>query len=320
MENTSIGYVLHLELLKGKIKKSKSIFHPRVPTYVSRVTCGSAYLPANILPTFPDDLIPSPDLLEMVVSWIFEDPRLILITFLNTPIVTSPPPGFLELTPLCGLICWCVKAPLAYKRRKPTLSSGALGGKMDLLDSLDGDCHLLYSRLHLSILQVLMLLQGHLTEKNLYGRLGLVTGEQMASLVEDVRLLSDKLNPLHAAKEIELALDRLAQVLQVAMASGVLLWTRGRYSCEGSAQGLALRRRNKEGRVEHLPSPICSFLLLISPLLLQPSVRLPGAASGGAVVMQQMDRVGFTLVMSLILITLSSAFRESKDSVLWAAA
>ncbi|ETE72125.1 putative protein C7orf26, partial [Ophiophagus hannah] len=173
-----------------------------------------------------DDLIPSSDLLEMVVSWIFEDPRLILITFLNTPIVTSPPIGFLELTPLCGLICWCVKAPLAYKRRKPPPSNGAFGGKMDLLDSFDKDCQLLYSKLHLSILQVLMLLQGHLTEKNLYGRLGLVTGEQMASLVEDVRLLSDKLNPLHAAKEIELALDRLAQVMQVAMASGVLLWTR----------------------------------------------------------------------------------------------
>ncbi|XP_034297309.1 integrator complex subunit 15 isoform X3 [Pantherophis guttatus] len=173
-----------------------------------------------------DELIPSPDLLEMIVSWIFEDPRLILITFLNTPIVTSPPIGFLELTPLCGLICWCVKAPLAYKRRKLPPSNGALGGKMDLPDSFDRDCHLLYSKLHLSILQVLMLLQGHLTEKNLYGRLGLVTGEQMASLVEDVRLLSDKLNPLHAAKEIELALDRLAQVLQVAMASGVLLWTR----------------------------------------------------------------------------------------------
>uniref|UniRef100_A0A2H6NGH6 Uncharacterized protein n=1 Tax=Micrurus carvalhoi TaxID=3147026 RepID=A0A2H6NGH6_9SAUR len=45
-------------------------------------------------------------------------------------------------------------------------------------------------------------------------------------MVEDVRLLSDKLNPLHAAKEIELALDRLAQIIQVAMASGVLLWTR----------------------------------------------------------------------------------------------
>ncbi|XP_070811083.1 integrator complex subunit 15 isoform X1 [Pituophis catenifer annectens] len=173
-----------------------------------------------------DELIPSPDLLEMIISWIFEDPRLILITFLNTPIVTSPPIGFLELTPLCGLICWCVKAPLAYKRRKLPPSNGALGGKMDLPDSFDRDCHLLYSKLHLSILQVLMLLQGHLTEKNLYGRLGLVTGEQMASLVEDVRLLSDKLNPLHAAKEIELALDRLAQVLQVAMASGVLLWTR----------------------------------------------------------------------------------------------
>ncbi|XP_063171053.1 integrator complex subunit 15 [Candoia aspera] len=175
-----------------------------------------------------DDLIPSPDLVEMVVSWIFEDPRLILITFLNTPIATSPPIGFLELTPLCGLICWCVKAPLAYKRRKPPPSNDALSGKMagDVPDSCDRDCHLLYSKLHLSVLQVLMLLQGHLTEKNLYGRLGLVTGEQMASLVEDVCLLSDKLNPLHATKEIELALDRLAQVLQVAMASGVLLWTR----------------------------------------------------------------------------------------------
>ncbi|KAJ7306045.1 hypothetical protein JRQ81_010411 [Phrynocephalus forsythii] len=175
-----------------------------------------------------DDLIPPPDLLETVVSWIFEDPRLILITFLNTPIAASLPIGFLELTPLSGLIRWCVKAPLAYKRRKPPISNDHPHGKLakDWPTSSEKDCHLWYSKLHLSILQVLMLLQGHLTEKNLYGRLGLIPLEHVVSLVEEISRLSDELNPLNASKEIELALDRLAQALQVAMASGALLWTR----------------------------------------------------------------------------------------------
>lgn len=160
----------------------------------------------------------------MVVSWIFEDPRLILITFLNTPIAASLPIGFLELTPLSGLIRWCVKAPLAYKRRKPSLS----GTKDPITSSPDQDCNPLYSKLHLSVLQVLMMLQGHLTEKKLYGRLSLVPFEHVVSLVEDLSRLSDELNPLNASQETELALDRLAQALQVAMASGALLCTRGR--------------------------------------------------------------------------------------------
>ncbi|EMP29456.1 Putative protein C7orf26 [Chelonia mydas] len=177
-----------------------------------------------------DDLIPPSDLLEMVVSWIFEDPRLILITFLNTPIAANLPIGFLELTPLTGLIRWCVKAPLAYKRKKKaSLSNGHLTNKIakDSAAGADKDCHLLYSKLHLSVLQVLMMLQGHLTEKNLYGRLGLVPFDHVVPLVEEINRLSDELNPLNASKEIELALDRLAQALQVAMASGALLCTRG---------------------------------------------------------------------------------------------
>uniref|UniRef100_A0A8D0B312 Integrator complex subunit 15 n=1 Tax=Salvator merianae TaxID=96440 RepID=A0A8D0B312_SALMN len=177
-----------------------------------------------------DELIPPPDLLEMVVSWIFEDPRLILITFLNTPITASLPIGFLELTPLSGLIRWCVKAPLAYKRRKPPTSSASLNGKLskDSPASSDKvqDSHVLYSKLHLSVLQVLMLLQGHLTEKNLCGRLGLLPFDHVVSLVEEMSRLCDELSPLNASKETELALDRLAQALQVAMASGALLCTR----------------------------------------------------------------------------------------------
>uniref|UniRef100_A0A2K5HWW4 Uncharacterized protein n=1 Tax=Colobus angolensis palliatus TaxID=336983 RepID=A0A2K5HWW4_COLAP len=77
-----------------------------------------------------------------------------------------------------------------------------------------------------SVLQVLMTLQLHLTEKNLYGRLGLVLFDHMVPLVEEINRLADELNPLNASQEIELSLDRLAQALQVAMASGALLCTR----------------------------------------------------------------------------------------------
>lgn len=124
-----------------------------------------------------------------------------------------------------------MKAPLAYKRKqKASLSNGHPNTKMatDSAEGDDGDCHQLYSKLHLTVLQVLMMLQGHLTEKNLYGRLGLVPFDHVVPLVEEINRLSDELNPLNASKEIELALDRLAQALQVAMASGALLCTRGK--------------------------------------------------------------------------------------------
>lgn len=175
-----------------------------------------------------DDLVPPLDLLEVTVSWIFEDPRLMLLTFLNTPIAASLPIGFLELTPLTGLIRWCVKAPLAYKRkRKAALTNGHASSKVTK-DAVvpDRDPQLLYSKLHLSVLHGLVMLQAHLSEKSLYGRLGLVLFDHMVPLVEDLGRLADELNPLNASQEIELALDRLAQALQVAMASGALLCTR----------------------------------------------------------------------------------------------
>lgn len=121
-----------------------------------------------------------------------------------------------------------MKAPLAYKRKKPCLSNGHISHKVakDSGTGTDRDSHLLYSQLHLSVLQVLTTLQLHLTEKNLYGRLGLILFDHMVPLVEEINRLADELNPLNASQEIELALDRLAQALQVAMTSGALLCTR----------------------------------------------------------------------------------------------
>ncbi|XP_043945714.1 uncharacterized protein C7orf26 homolog [Protopterus annectens] len=213
----------YCRLVPGSVQTLKQVFHSSPRFCCQFITAVTALYDLS-----SDDLIPPPDLLEMVASWIFDDPRLTLITFLNTPIAANQHVQYLELTPLTGLIRWCVRAPLAYRRYRKTSLMNGHSNKIpkDREAENEKDSTVLYSKLHLSILQVLMMLQGHLTEKNLYGRLGLIIFENVVSLVEDLNRLVDELNPLNAAKETELSLDRLAQALQVAMASGALLCSR----------------------------------------------------------------------------------------------
>ncbi|XP_016309015.1 uncharacterized protein C7orf26 homolog isoform X2 [Sinocyclocheilus anshuiensis] len=168
-----------------------------------------------------DELTPPPALLEMLVGWITEDPRLLLLTFINTPLNSSLPLGCLEITPLLGLLRWCVKAPLAYERGPKLALTNGHG------ESEKGTAYEeLYSKLHLSVLQVFLMLQVHLTEQSLIGRLAVLPVESVATLIEEVSRLCEKLTPLPAANHIQLALDRLAQALQVAMATGALLCAR----------------------------------------------------------------------------------------------
>lgn len=94
-----------------------------------------------------EELIPPLELLQMIVSWIQDDPHLVLIAFLNTPLSGSQPISSLDVTPLGGLVRWCVKAPLAYRRdKKPALTNGSTDSEPE------AGC--LFSALHLSILQV----------------------------------------------------------------------------------------------------------------------------------------------------------------------
>ncbi|XP_062393360.1 integrator complex subunit 15 [Sardina pilchardus] len=173
-----------------------------------------------------EDLTPPPALLEMVVDWITDDPRLLLLTFLNTPLpAASLSRGCLELTPLLGLLRWSVKAPLANQRnRKQALANGH--AELEKGAGLGAEADELYSKLHLSVLQVFLMLQVHLSEKNLIGQLSVLQWEQVVGLVDEVGRLGEELNPLHAANYTQLALDRLAQALQVAMATGALLCAR----------------------------------------------------------------------------------------------
>ncbi|KAJ0059162.1 hypothetical protein NL108_008608, partial [Boleophthalmus pectinirostris] len=170
-----------------------------------------------------DELTPPLELLKMIVSWIQD--RLVLITFLNTPLSNSQSVSSLDVTPLGGLVRWCVKAPLAYRKvKKPVMVNGSSENEQEAGP--------LFSALHLSVLQVFMLLPNILTEKGLFGRLALLQIESVAALISDLSRLLDQADKhthtisdeSHAASQ--LALDRLAQALQVAMANRALLCSR----------------------------------------------------------------------------------------------
>lgn len=172
-----------------------------------------------------EELTPPLELLKMIVSWIQDDPRLVLITFLNTPLSTSQPVSSLDVTPLGGLVRWCVKAPLAYRRdKKPVMVNGSTENAEEAGP--------LFSALHLSVLQVFMLLPNILNEKGLFGRLALLQIESLAALTSDLsRLLDQADKHTHTTSDdthamSQLALDRLAQALQVALANRALLCSR----------------------------------------------------------------------------------------------
>lgn len=99
-----------------------------------------------------EELTPPLELLQMIASWIQDDPRLVLITFLNTPLSGSQPISSLDVTPLGGLMRWCVKAPLAYRRdKKLPLTNGTTESEPEVGP--------LFSALHLSVLQVCSVLR-----------------------------------------------------------------------------------------------------------------------------------------------------------------
>lgn len=194
------------------------------------------------------------------MSWIQDDLRLVLITFLNTPLSGNQPINSLDVTPLGGLVRWCVKAPLAYRGdKKLALTNGTTESESDVGP--------LFSTLHLSVLQVcllpigmcvspkllstckakiplalflsfhvqvFLLLPTILNEKGLFGRLSLLQMDSLATLTSELsRLLdlADKQTHKSSADThtlSQLTLDRLAQALQVAMANGALLCSRGK--------------------------------------------------------------------------------------------
>ncbi|XP_057713410.1 integrator complex subunit 15 [Corythoichthys intestinalis] len=190
-----------------------------------RFCCQFLTAVATLYDFTSEELIPPLELLQMIVSWIQDDPHLVLVNFLNAPLSGSQPITSLDVTPLGGLVHWCVKAPLGYRRDKKLASPhSSCKHEQEVAD--------LFSALHLSVLQVFMLLPNILNEKGIFGRLALLQMDSLASLTSDLSRQLDQADK-HAHRSTadihaltQLALDRLAQALQVAMANGALLCSR----------------------------------------------------------------------------------------------
>ncbi|KAM6948256.1 integrator complex subunit 15 [Aplochiton taeniatus] len=239
-----------------------------------------------------EELTPPTELLQMIVSWLHDDNRLVLINFLNTPISGTQPINWLDLTPLAGLVRWCVKAPLAYRRdKKQGLTNGTTEN--------EPEAEPLFSALHLSVLQVFLLLPQALTDKGLLGRLALLQLDQLAALTSDLARLLD-LADKHghtasggdAQAQSQLALDRLAQALQVAMAGGALLCSRedlraicSRLPHNNLLQLVMSGPVQQSGYYPHIQAPLLGYSPRPSPLTshtthspLTPHPFLPGMA------------------------------------------
>ncbi len=181
---------------------------------------------------------PPLSLLKVVASWVGNNPDLCLLTC-PTNLLTAgrlrgtlapPEPTTLPLGPILGLLRWVVLMPLAC-------------------DSIsDGQTHhesrLLYSQLHLAIIQAFLsvgkdkedpqdemeLEPGEVMDES--DSRHLIKGTDLKELTRDMskligKLKTEELNHSIIDQQVQLSVDRFAQTLQVAMATGCLSAAKG---------------------------------------------------------------------------------------------
>ncbi|XP_078595845.1 integrator complex subunit 15-like isoform X1 [Branchiostoma floridae x Branchiostoma japonicum] len=130
---------------------------------------------------------PPPSLLEVIAEWVAGNPRICLASLKDTK-------GTVPVTPIPGLCHWCIKSPLV---RNP--------------ESTQEDA-MIYSKLHLGVLQSL------LTAQHVALNTKLLPVSAVEEMVSDLRTLVQTSGGQGEATQ--LAVERLAQVMQVAMATG----------------------------------------------------------------------------------------------------
>ena len=190
------------------------------------------------------NLHPALSTLKVIVKWISRDPSICLIkpnrTFITLPSLHSPaaatpdsPP--LPLCPVRGLVQWTVLEPLTrLKLNEPSES------KQNLKD--------MYSELHLGLLQALVM-SGR-SKFNPKDEMELEPGEVMDEsdtlrhLIDskDLKRLTDSMvkliDSLNEADDVEpdvrndavnMSIDRIAQIIQVSIATGCLSSSKGEW-------------------------------------------------------------------------------------------
>lgn len=180
-------------------------------------------------------------LLELVCAWLMKEPQLCLVSLRHShaaaagadtahraTLWTSPTKPNMQ-TPVPGLIKWCTKAPLVSGRSEQSAAGDS------------GSWASLWSQLHLSILQTLTAFSSLPGSQ----QLELITLADMNQTVKDLIALA------HVSRhQTSLAVDRLVQILQVALATGAFRCSLG--DLRGICQRLPPCRLLKIVESQHL--------------------------------------------------------------------
>lgn len=156
--------------------------------------------------------------MEAIVNWVSSSPRLCLtpLTLNLQPLLPKGSIVMTSVTPLAGLFRWCIESPLYPEPEKPTIKSETI--KKEAAKTVQPHSPP-YSKLHCSLLESML-------ERNtLQSQQQLLQSEVISPrhLVAVVRCLQDSCaKNTSKTDQIQLALDRLAQAVQIAHASGCL--------------------------------------------------------------------------------------------------
>ncbi|XP_033631045.1 uncharacterized protein C7orf26-like [Asterias rubens] len=194
------------------------------PLFVSRLmACLAALYDVDRDPKKKN--LPPVSLLEVIASWINKRPLIFIEHLLN------PPPGIPSFHsggqdqgssrlqgPFPGLIKACVTSPLVLNR--PISKTDVTTHREEQSTE-----HHLYSKLHLGILQALLATQNRQKQRSsLPSKVKLDELVSVRDMEGAINSLQKMLNGGHVVDEevIRISLDRLAQVVQVAMSTGAL--------------------------------------------------------------------------------------------------
>lgn len=165
---------------------------------------------------------PPPDtLLEVITQWVSDNPTLCLAALLVNLQLVLPTGGVpvVAITPFAGLFKWCVLAPLHYA--SPLNTNDNMTSNHNTSESP------FYSRLHLALLE--SLLECYTPSPGLHhagasGSENIISAQHLAVIVEpitrwlkELNRMEDEAARMRGETALQLALDRFAQVIQVAL-------------------------------------------------------------------------------------------------------
>ena len=192
------------------------------------------WFPFTFLST--DSAILPDSLLQLITTWVADSPLLCIEHITNrlphvpsfyTPAKHQTHPDILYLSnrgPISGLVHCCVIAPLL------AVQNEAMETGNPLYEQLRGSSsqNLMFSKLFLGVVQSMLHAQAELARLKYIRCPEMITTESIKRMVQNVNKLI-KMKQLPAQNEqVQLALDRFAQAIQVALATGVIHSSRGR--------------------------------------------------------------------------------------------